>query len=744
MARTRGTIPTPANIEPEVGLPLDARQRVATKADLTASGSFPYPWIGMEVYCAQDGKTYQLVNDDPTIESSWKILPGSEVIEQVDTAYQLAINHDSFLSYVLQLGDRVSQLEKAMSENDVFIRTCTITNETIKENILPNHLKSKFCRKLTLEYNGTWSGDSYESVKINNKSITFENDITLTSGTHIVKFEVYETTQANRVLLIKKIFNEGTQDEQSIETQLEDTFVLTIEVATGSDSAIASLNYQLVKMEYADVDLDYPYPVLELRDGTVVYRPSTSGVDTDVPNNFGFIMDVYACYNLGNRTTGAQKPFITYTSNYQSQYKGCEYIYMANWYWLPNVVSGNNLDMFTNLGDDAAFRNIQPTITKLDFSKIRFNKSNFKIKSLLLYMCCDYFADDFVKVFFENENASYTGNMSIRLPYVKYLSTNMASLPLNRIEQIAFANCHSLKSLGDLSGWDITQVSAISAIFSGCYNLEYVGEVGKWDVSGKVKLTNIFKGCFNIRDIGDSIGDWDVSSATQLNWTFESCNYIGDETLHTLGKWNVGNCQIFRGLFSYLYEDSVFGPNGWATNFYKQNNMQYPPAIVNKRTDLSFVENWDMKSGDRLSAFFANNPYLTNVGDLRKWNLVAATITTQDKDNGYGLADFLLNCSALVNLKMPSIPRGTDVDGFVSGCTSLANIEVNELNVAAISFEDSPLTKQSVLNLINAATDDIDITLKADVYTAYASDSDVTAAIASKASSSITVQLISA
>ena len=71
MARTKGTVKTPANIEPEIGSPLDARQRVATLADLTASGSFPYPWVGMIVYCSENGKTYQLTDADTTEMTSW-------------------------------------------------------------------------------------------------------------------------------------------------------------------------------------------------------------------------------------------------------------------------------------------------------------------------------------------------------------------------------------------------------------------------------------------------------------------------------------------------------------------------------------------------------------------------------------------------------------------------------------------------------------------------------------------------
>ena len=49
MARTKGTYILPANIELEAGAPLDSRSIVRAKADLLASGQFPYSYIGMEV-----------------------------------------------------------------------------------------------------------------------------------------------------------------------------------------------------------------------------------------------------------------------------------------------------------------------------------------------------------------------------------------------------------------------------------------------------------------------------------------------------------------------------------------------------------------------------------------------------------------------------------------------------------------------------------------------------------------------
>lgn len=72
MARTKGTYNLSANIETNAAAPLDARNRVATKADLTAAGSFPYPWVGMETYVTAENKKYRLVGNDPTVLSNWE------------------------------------------------------------------------------------------------------------------------------------------------------------------------------------------------------------------------------------------------------------------------------------------------------------------------------------------------------------------------------------------------------------------------------------------------------------------------------------------------------------------------------------------------------------------------------------------------------------------------------------------------------------------------------------------------
>lgn len=84
MARTKGTFNISANIETNASAPLDARERVATKADLTASGSFPYFYEGMMVYVVSEQKRYTLKGSDPTVLANW-VENGSGGSVTVDT-----------------------------------------------------------------------------------------------------------------------------------------------------------------------------------------------------------------------------------------------------------------------------------------------------------------------------------------------------------------------------------------------------------------------------------------------------------------------------------------------------------------------------------------------------------------------------------------------------------------------------------------------------------------------------------
>lgn len=72
MARSKGSANLSASLEVLAGAPLDARDIVQTKADLTAQDSFPYKYIGMEVYVVAENKKYRLIGNDPTAIANWQ------------------------------------------------------------------------------------------------------------------------------------------------------------------------------------------------------------------------------------------------------------------------------------------------------------------------------------------------------------------------------------------------------------------------------------------------------------------------------------------------------------------------------------------------------------------------------------------------------------------------------------------------------------------------------------------------
>ena len=76
MSRKQGTLKLSSNIEPLAASPLDARLVVPTLADLTASGAFPYPYVGMIVSVQSEGKAYMLTADNPTVLANWKEIGG--------------------------------------------------------------------------------------------------------------------------------------------------------------------------------------------------------------------------------------------------------------------------------------------------------------------------------------------------------------------------------------------------------------------------------------------------------------------------------------------------------------------------------------------------------------------------------------------------------------------------------------------------------------------------------------------
>ena len=116
MSRQQGTFKMNGTIEPKVDAPLDSRLQVKTKADLTASGSFPYKYNGMIVSVESEQKAYMLIGADPTFAVNWReVGAGGEAgsVELTWEEYQSLSEEEKMngMTYYIKDGDATINLK---------------------------------------------------------------------------------------------------------------------------------------------------------------------------------------------------------------------------------------------------------------------------------------------------------------------------------------------------------------------------------------------------------------------------------------------------------------------------------------------------------------------------------------------------------------------------------------------------------------------------------------------------------
>lgn len=106
MSRAKGTANLAASLEVLAGAPLDAREKVPTKADLYLAANFPYPYVGLETYVVSENKKYRLIGNDVTVEANWQ-----EVGSGSGGGTTVVANPE---------GEATDELEKLQVGNDIY------------------------------------------------------------------------------------------------------------------------------------------------------------------------------------------------------------------------------------------------------------------------------------------------------------------------------------------------------------------------------------------------------------------------------------------------------------------------------------------------------------------------------------------------------------------------------------------------------------------------------------------------
>ena len=91
----------------------------------------------------------------------------------------------------------------------------------------------------------------------------------------------------------------------------------------------------------------------------------------------------------------------------------------------------------------------------------------------------------------------------------------------------------------DLNDIDVSRINDMSHLFE---YLDFNGDISKWDVSNVTNMWGMFNGCENFNC---DISSWNVSKVTDMECMFSECKNFNQD----ISKWNVSNVTNVEDIF---------------------------------------------------------------------------------------------------------------------------------------------------------------------------------------------------
>ena len=187
---------------------------------------------------------------------------------------------------------------------------------------------------------------------------------------------------------------------------------------------------------------------------------------------------------------------------------------------------------------------------------------------------------------------------------MKYNATDAPDL--SRVSDIShmFAGASSFD--GDLSNWDVSSVTDMSAMF---FDTPFDGDLSNWDVSSVTDMAIMFSGT----PFDGDLSNWDVSSVTDMSAMFSGASsFDGD-----LSNWDVSSVTAMAQMFSRA--SSFDGDlSNWDVSSVTDMSAMFSGAS-SFDGDLS---NWDVSSVTDMAIMFSGTPF---DGDLSNWDVSSVT-----------------------------------------------------------------------------------------------------------------------
>ena len=150
----------------------------------------------------------------------------------------------------------------------------------------------------------------------------------------------------------------------------------------------------------------------------------------------------------------------------------------------------------------------------------------------------------------------------------------------------------------DLHNFDTGNIVNMSGMFANRINssslnsadtLESIGDLSEWNVSNVTNMSFLFDTCSLISDLGN-LNSWNTSNVTDMSQMF--CNMDSLVNLGDLSHWNVGKVKSIRSMF--IFDGHL--------------------------TSIGNLDNWDVSNMSDLSCAFQSTSSLSSLGDLSRWD----------------------------------------------------------------------------------------------------------------------------
>ncbi|MDF7663371.1 BspA family leucine-rich repeat surface protein [Bifidobacterium sp. ESL0763] len=180
-------------------------------------------------------------------------------------------------------------------------------------------------------------------------------------------------------------------------------------------------------------------------------------------------------------------------------------------------------------------------------------------------------------------------------------------------------NGSQLTSIGDLSGWDMSNVTRTVTMFDNDTKLTNIGDLSNWNL-GNVKIAEWMFSNTGIRSLGD-VSNWGMGNVEDMQGIFSHMHNLTG--LPGISSWDVSKNDWFTCMFEDDFALTSLDLGGWDTK--AATDMEYMFFDDFSLTEIKGLEGFKTDNVTDMSYMFANASTdvnystLTSLGDLSNW-----------------------------------------------------------------------------------------------------------------------------